>query len=269
MEKTDTESFKKFEKFIAGTGDTYAFDGESSVRGSVMVTEVIRGMGLDPMNTDEFRKGILAMFNVEVLNMPDLGNSRLIFAPNHVSDFDALVLGVLHPKIRIVSKDDWTNNEKLRIFLDAHYDLYGFDRSSVLGLRAMMKDALGYFESGGSRHYLIFGQGTISDFNKNSPERISAVAQKISVKADVPVVAVFMEQVSLHQPTRIVFDKPMQLSKKDDFRELWLEREKALQSTLTPPARAPKLSYQHAHNNKPGDPFFSKKTKTKRGKDSK
>lgn len=257
MAEAKTDSYKQFARFIAQTGDTYAFDGESSIAGLGIVFQVIQDMGLKPMHTEEFKRGILSLFNVEVLNMPDLDNSRLIFAPNHVSDLDALILGLLHPKIRIASKTDWTDNEKLKHFLGLHYDLQRLNRACVQSLHTLLKSAVAYFnENTESRHYLLFSQGTISDFNQNSLERISKLAQKISNKADVPIVPLFIEQPSLYHPTRIVFDAPMMVPPEADFRRIWLERETALQNTLSPPARLPKLSHKHSNNNKPGDPFF-------------
>lgn len=265
MAKINTESFKAFEKLVAGTDNTYAFNDETSVKGLGVLLEVIKDIGLDPMKTEDLRKGIMILFGIEIINMPDLENNRFIFTPNHVSDLDAIILGLLHPKIRIVAKNDWTNNQKLRPFLDIHYDLYGLDRMSLQSLRGLMTDAINYFnKSDENRHYLVFSQGTISDFNNNGLERISPIAQKISDKTGVPIVNMFVEQPSLYHPTRIVFDEPVKLSRKDDFRKIWLERETAMQKALVPPARLPKLSHKHANNNKPGDPFFDKT-----GKDNK
>jgi hypothetical protein len=257
MTKVNTENFKMFEDLISKTENTYVFNDETSVNCFRLLLEVIKDMGLNPINAEDFRKGIMSLFCIEIFNMPDLENNRFIFAPNHVSDFDALILGLLHPKIRIVSKIDWTNNKKLRKFLDMHFDLYGLDRTSFRSLRGLLKDSVNYFNnSDENKHYLIFSQGTISDFNNNSLDRISSIVAKISNKTDVSIVNVFMEQVSLYNPTRIVFDKPMKLSKDDDFRKIWLEREIAMQNALIPPARLPILSYKHANNNKSGDPFF-------------
>lgn len=168
-----------------------------------------------------------------------------------------LYWGYYIPKSELFSKNDWTNNQKLRRFLDIHYDLYGLDRTSIQSLRALLMDSIAYFnDSDENKHFLVFSQGTISDFNNNSLERISTIAQKISDRTDVPIVNMFIEQVSLYHPTRIVFDKAMRLSKKDDFRKVWLERETVMQKALVPPARLPKLTHKHANNNKPGDPFF-------------
>ena len=257
MAEVNTENFKIFEDFIAKTGNTYVFNDETSVHGFGILFEVIRDMGFDPMKTEDLKKGMLLLFNIETVNMPDLGSDRFIFTPNHVSDMDALILGLLHPKIRIVSKNGWTNNEKLRKFLDIHYDLYGLDRASLNSLRCLLTDSIHYFnDSDENKHFLIFSQGTISDFNHNALERISSIAPKISDKTDVSIVNVFIEQVSLYHPTRIVFDTPMKISTKDDFRKIWLEREAVMQSALVPPARMPVLSHKHANNNKPGDAFF-------------
>ena len=251
------ESFRIFERLIAETGNTYSFDAESSVAGMITLFEVIKDMGLNPMETEDIKQGLLSLFNVEFINMPDLSKTRYIFTPNHVSDFDAILLGLLHPKILIVSKSDWTNNVGLKGFLDLHYNLYGFDRASLKGLRDLLKYSIDYFATGNdNKHYLIFSQGTISDLNKNSLERISPIAQRISDRTDVSIVNIYLEQVSLYHPTRIVFDNPVMLSQKQDFRSFWLERETEMQKSLDPPVRLPVLSHKHSNNNRPGDPFF-------------
>lgn len=257
MSKPNTESYKKLEKLIAESGNTYAFSADASLECFKALFEIVKEMGFDPMKTDELRQGIMLLFNIEIINGPDFENNRFILTPNHVSDWDAIIFGLLYPKIRIVAKTDWTSNEKLKPFLDLHYNLYGLERTSLHSLRGLLADSIRYFnESDDNRHFLVFSQGTISDFNNNSPERISTIAQKISVKTNVPIVNVYSEQVSLYHPTRIVFDKPIILSSKDDFRNIWLEREKSMQSSLVPPARYPNLLHKHANNNKPGDPFF-------------
>lgn len=257
MADANRKNLERLKEFIAKSGDTYVFDDETSVGGFGALFGIINDMGLDPMKTADLKKAVMTLFNIELINMPDLEQNRFIFTPNHVSDMDALVLGLVHPKIRIVAKSGWINNEKLRQFLDIHYDLCGIDRASVESLRGLLSESIKYFnDSDECRHYLVFSQGTISDFNHNSPERISRIAHTISMKTGVPIVNVFIEQVSLYHPTRIVFDNPMQLCKKDDFRTIWLEREAAMQNALVPPARSPKLTHKHANNNKPGDPFF-------------
>lgn len=257
MAKINKAILRSFENFIATTDGTYVFNDENSITGIGILLELIKDMGLDPMKTEDLREGMMSLFNIKILNMPDLVNNRFIFTPNHVSDLDALILGLLNPNIRIVSKNDWTSNQKLRQFLDIHYDLYGLNRASLSSLRGLLVDAINYFsDNDNNKHYLVFCQGTISDFNSNSLDRISPIAKNISEKTGVPIVNVFIEQVSIDHPTRIVFDQPIYFSKKDDFRRIWLEREIFMQNALDPPARLPKLSYKHSNNNKIGDPFF-------------
>jgi len=255
MSPKGSEKMENFKKLIEDTGETYSFDGETAVKGFGLLFEVIKGFGLNPLVTSELREGLMRLFNIEIINVPDLDNNRFIFTPNHVSDFDAVVLGLIIPKVRIVAKKEWAENEKLRKFMDLHYDLYGLDRSSLQSLHILLKDAVEYFEDKTDKHFLVFSQGTISDFNNNSLERISTIAHKVSLNADVPVVNIFIEQVSLNHPTRIVFDEPIKLSRKNNFRSIWLERELVLQNSIDS-ARRPKLTHKHSNNNKPGDLFF-------------
>jgi hypothetical protein len=162
MVKDETENLKVLKNLITNTGDTYVFNDETSVKTIEALLAVIEDMGLDPKKTEELRKGIMILFNIEIINLPDLENNRFIFTPNHVSDFDAVILGLLHPKIRIVSKNDWTNNKALRKFLDIYFDLYGLDRTSLKSLRGLLKDSIEYFNNNDEiRHYLVFSQGTI------------------------------------------------------------------------------------------------------------
>ncbi len=257
MGELNTENYKIFESYIKESGNTYAYSGDAAVKVSAKLFDIVKDMGLNPMITDEFKRGLVSLFNIEVINAPDMVNNRYIFAPNHVSDFDAIVLGLLIPNVRIVAKTDWTNNEKLKDFLNAHYNLYGLERTSMSSIKGMLNDAVNYFKSDDeNKHYLLFSQGTISDFNNNSPERISSALQKISVKADVPIVNMFIEQVSIYHPTRIVFDEPRKFTSKDNFSEIWLERVKTMQNSLEPVGRRPVLSNKHSNNNKAGDMFF-------------
>ena len=253
-----TDNYNKFKQLIKDTDNTYAFNAETSVQAITLIVDIIKDIGLNPMITEELKHGLFLLFNIEIINLPDLSNNRYILSPNHVSDLDAIILGLLHPKIMIISKSDWTNNTGLKSFLDLHYNLYGFDRSSLQSLRDLLMNSISYFtDNVDNKHYLIFNQGTISDINKNSVERISQIAYKVSNKTGVQIINVFMEQVSLNKPTRIIFDEPAIVSKGQDFRSFWLERVIKLQSSLLPPARLPKLTYRHSNNNSIEDPHFN------------
>ncbi|MCL2229351.1 MAG: 1-acyl-sn-glycerol-3-phosphate acyltransferase [Firmicutes bacterium] len=258
------ENRKLLEQIIQATDGTYSFNGESALQMFKALFGTIKEMGLDPMKKSDFKTGLYKLFNIELVNMPDLENGRFILAPNHVSDIDALVLGLLHPKILIVIKQEWDENEKLKVFKDMHYHTYGLDRTNVASLRNLMRDSIEYFTSDTeSKHFLVFCQGTISDFNKNSLERISKMPQTIQMNADVPIVPIFIEQVSLTQPTRVVFGKPIKLTRDDNYAQAWLDTLKKLQDGLKPVARKAKLTHKHSNNNKPSDPFFAPDTKPK------
>jgi len=258
MTKDYDEAIMNFENLIIKTENTYAFNSETSIEGMAALLEVIKSMGLDPMETDELRKGIMKLFKVEVINKPNMVNSRFILAPNHVSDFDAPILGLLHRNIRIISKTDWTENVKLQLFLKMHYDLRGLNRNSKESLFTMLKETINYLkENEAGKHFMIFSQGTISDFNNNGLERVSNVAKLIAVETNTPIVCMFIEQPSIYYPTRIVFDEPIKINKGDDFREIWLERLTLLQNSLSPKARKPQLTEKHSNNNKKGEIYFN------------
>jgi len=247
----------KLAEAVKLTDYTYAFTVDTAANAVMGLVEGVKDLGLNPMLTADMKEGVMKLFNVELINMPDLTSGRYIFAPNHVSDFDAVILGLLHRQMRIVAKTDWTEHPKLAAFVALHYDLYGINRASAESLHRVMKDAIDYFkEDEENKHFLVFNQGTISDFNNNSPERISRIPQVLSLQTEIPVLFVFIEQPSIEHPTRIVFDEPTMIGKKDDYRAMWLERMAKLQDSLIPAARRPKLTYKHANNNKPGDEFF-------------
>jgi len=244
-------------QLIETTNNTYSFGSETAGKIVKVLVQSMMERGYDPRTFDGFGKGILEIFDVQTINMPDLTKDRYVMVPNHVSDFDALILAVLHPHIRVVSKSDWAKDEGIRSFWETHFDLYGLDRTSAMSLRNLLRDSFTYFteETPSDKHMLIFSQGTISDFNKNAPERVSTLAKKIADRSNIKLLPIFVEQPSLHHPTRIVFGTPMQMVEGEDFRTNWLNEMKKLQSTL-PNARQPKLSHKHANNNKPGDEFF-------------
>ena len=59
MVKDETENLKLLKELITNTGDTYAFNGETSVKTIEVLLAVIKDMGLDPGKTEELRKGLI------------------------------------------------------------------------------------------------------------------------------------------------------------------------------------------------------------------
>lgn len=236
---------------------TYSFDSSKTVQYLGELVQILTGMGIDITNKDQLKEGFGRLFHIEYINIPDMDNHSCILAPNHVSDFDALILGLVHDNIKIMAKSDWAENEKLMEFLKFGYDLIGVNRESRVSQARALVGLIKHLNCQEPRHALIFPQGTISDVNKNSVERVQPGIFVLSGKSTTPIVPVFVEQPNFNFPTRIVFGDPMDIpGPKEDCRALWIEKIISLQNSLTPPARMPVLTQKHANNNKPGDLFF-------------
>jgi len=228
-------------------------------------------MGLNPHVTDEWKEGIFGLAGIRVVNMPDLNAESFVIAANHVSDFDAVMLGLLHPRIRIISKIGWTQNDEIKDFLRLHYDVVGIYRDADIdALEGDAKkaakehnykvtvDALKYLKgTDGARHLLIFPQGTISDINRNTVHRINPGFAKMANMAKRRVVNVFQEYLSIDGgTTRIVGGVPYAaLDRNADHSQQWLDDMIALQNSLDN-VRPPVLSEKHAQNNSPDEPYF-------------
>lgn len=237
--------------------DTLSFSGEEAANYLQIFLQKLIELGVDLNDREELKKGIYQLFHVELHNIPDLHSKDYIIASNHVSDFDAIILGLLHDNIRILAKKEWVDNEKLMSFVSKHYDLIGVDRKSSGDMTKALMNLFRYLKTESSpKHVLIFPQGTISDINNNSIDRISNGIFSLSHLTQKTILPVFLEQPSMTAPTRIVFGKEMIIDTKDDYRMEWIEELKVLQNKLNPLPRTPKLSHKHLNNNKIGDPFF-------------
>lgn len=240
------------------TWQTYSFDSTEILQILSELVEILTDMGVDINDKKQLKAGFEKLFHIEYLNMPDLNERSYILAPNHVSDFDALLVGLMHENIKVLSKNDWVDNAKLMQFLSLNYNLVGIDRDSKVSQARALVELIKHVTSPlQANHALIFPQGTISDVNNNSVDRVQSGVFTLSNKAKVPVLPIFIEQPNFNYPTRIVFGKPMEIpEKKQDCRALWRDEIITLQNSLNPPARRPVLTEKHANNNKPGDPFF-------------
>jgi len=237
--------------------DSLSFSGEEAPKYLKVFLQKLIDLGVDINNKEEMKKGIFKLFNVELYNMPDLNRKDYIIASNHVSDFDAIILGLLHDNIKILSKKEWVENEELMSFVSQYYDLIGVDRKSTGDMTKALIDLSRYLKNVSSpKHVLIFPQGTISDINNNSVDRISKGIFSLSYLTEKTILPVFLEQPSMTDKTRIVFGNEMTIYNKEDHRNEWIEELKALQTTLNPLPRKPILSDKHLNNNKKGDPYF-------------
>ncbi|MFV0351140.1 MAG: lysophospholipid acyltransferase family protein [Oscillospiraceae bacterium] len=244
---------------LANTWTTYSFDSTEIVQILNQLVQILKDIDVDIRDKKQLKAGFEKLFNIQYCNIPNLDTSSYILAPNHVSDFDALIMGLVHDNIKIMSKSAWVENEKLSAFLNINYNLIGVDRTSKISQAKALVELIKYLGSPlQTNHALIFPQGTISDINKNSIERVQSGIFTLSNKSATPVLPVYIEQPNFNHPTRIVFGSPLPIPQKnEDFRLVWKDAIIALQNSLTPPARPPCLTEKHANNNSPSEPFFS------------
>lgn len=237
---------------------TYSFDSATIEQIVKELVALLESRGVDIRDRQGLKAGYEGLFRIEYVNLPDLDAHRYILAPNHVSDFDALLMGLLHQDVTILSKQAWVDNAQLMGFLGPHYTLLGIDRDSKVSQARALVEIIKHLKAPGeARHALIFPQGTISDLNENSLERVQEGVFTLSGKAGVPVLPVFIEQPNFERPTRIAFGAAMGIpARGEDCRAAWRRAVLALQEGLSPPARRPVLTEKHKNNNKPGDPFF-------------
>ncbi|MCL2375653.1 MAG: hypothetical protein FWC82_03940, partial [Firmicutes bacterium] len=88
--------------------------------------------GINVTVTDEWKKGIFDLFSVELVNAPDFSKENYLLLSNHISDFDAVLLGLLYRDIRIIAKMGWISNPELSKFLEHHYNIVGIYRQVEL-----------------------------------------------------------------------------------------------------------------------------------------
>jgi len=227
--------------------------------------------GLNPYVTEDWKKGIFQLFGIQITGFPDLEEKNYVLLSNHISDFDGIILGLLHPKIKIIAKMDWAANGELMAFLRLHkYDIVGIYRDvEIAGLdeaqkksakehniRVNMECCKHLKDTSGPHHLLIFPQGTISDINKNSKERINPSFAKIASATNAGIINIFTEYPGTDGKTRIVGGEPYILSGRGtDCRQAWIDDMINLQNQLRD-VRSPVLSEKHSQNNNPSEPFF-------------
>ena len=251
-------------------GEPLSFSGSEAVIFKDRLFEYFRHEGLNPLVTAEWKEGIFRLFGIETVNLPDFSENNYILASNHISDFDAVILGLLHPGIRIISKIGWAANKELMDFLSLHYDIVGIYRDCDIDIlndgekKAARQhnynvtiNALKYLKGADKgRHLLIFPQGTISDINNNSEERVNSGFAKMAFAAKIDVINIFTEYPKINGKMRIICGSAYSISNRNyDYRQDWLDGVISLQNSLGD-VRKPILSEKHTRNNNPNESNF-------------
>ena len=113
----------KIMKLFRNAWETYSFDSMKAEKYLKEVMDILMEIKVDITDKKQLKEGFEKLFNIEYHNIPDLDNNNYILAPNHVSDFDALILGIIHENVKILSKKEWVENAKLMEFLNLNYVL--------------------------------------------------------------------------------------------------------------------------------------------------
>lgn len=204
------------------------------------------------------------LYRVVEYNKPDLSDRSYILAPNHVSDANGPVIWSHNDNIRIMDKKECFRNKLLGHFL-TKMDIVPVDRDKKNG--AEIRDAIRYLCQHKKRLFMLFPQGTISDINKNTLNRIKQGAFYLSAATHTPILPIFIEQPRLFRKSRVVYGNAFTVDDVYDergridkeklifYRKLWQEKMLELQAVAQAKenrrVRQLKLKEQHRNNNNP------------------
>ena len=237
----------EFKTLLTEVGGVDSFTTVQAVMVMKKFIEVFKYMGLNQNDSNDFLTGYREIFNLELHNLPDFKAGKHVFTPNHVSEFDGPLFGVLHPNMIVMAKKEWTDDPLLNAFLGQFFKVVGVDRKNrISGANGIIKciEHIKKFENSAAT---IFVQQTIADINIIRPEDIASGAFSVRKKTGAAIIPVFCEQVSLDYPTRIVFGDPLDIICPEQFGQDWLDAELQMQKSLTkPPARKPILNEKHS-----------------------
>ncbi len=211
-------------------------------------------------DTNEFRnriieckKMLLKIYNFKAYNLPeDFTSLSYIIASNHLTDSDApLIMSyyyeIMHkvtdsyPELFVFAKENCFNGvsiPKELIPILEFEKVFPVDRENSGGSMAAIKAAKKWFSEGRKpKHFLIFAQGTIYDINKDRVEDIERGAFWLARFLGIPVLPAFIEQAVEGAENRLIFGKPIYVSKDcrdfDSHKQLWLERVIEAQNSLS------------------------------------
>lgn len=206
-----------------------------------LICKMVSKLGYNPESRSEFFKGVCQIFNLQFVNMKDYEHGKYVFVPNHVSEFDGVLFGILIPHMLVVAKSDWGSNPRLNGFVERFFSIVGIVRKDNLSGMNALKKCISHLNESPDSGVTIFVQQTIADIDMTMPEDIASGAYLIAQKTDAQIIPVYCEQVSTEHPTRIIFGDPIICTDKNEFGEAWLKSELALRDSITSPAARPPI----------------------------
>ena len=201
-------------------------------------------------------------FRVKEYNKENIQGKTFILCPNHTSDVDGPVFWTSMDNITIMAKKECFKNKVFGNFLTS-INVVSIDRDKNSGNE--IRQAIKYLtDSEGEKVYMLFPQGTISDINYNTINRVKSGAFYIADATRIPIVPTFIEQPRFLKKSRIVYGNPIEVSIRNEkgiidkeklleLRTFWLEEvlrlQKQAEEIENRPVRKLKLNYKHANNN--------------------
>jgi len=200
-------------------------------------------------------------------NKEKLKKMSCILCPNHTSDWDGPVIWSSFDNIRIMAKKECFKNPIVGKFLN-NINIVSFDRQqhNATGIRQASNYLFSNSKIGDK--FMLFPQGTISDINKNTVNRVQQGAFVIAFYSNTPIVPVFIEQPRVFKKSMIVYGEPLLIKEKDICKEdskridrkklkklrlKWLKTvlflQKEAEELSGKSIRKLKLSKKHANNN--------------------
>lgn len=250
MSEIKRDEFNKeltyFNSLIKEYGGVDSYTTEQAATLFEQIIKMISKLGLNVECRSDFLEGVRQIFNIQFINMGDYKQGKYLLVPNHVSEYDGFLFGMLIPNMLVVAKSDWVENPRLNAFIEKLFSIVSIIRKDkVSGINAIKK-CVEHLNKAQDGAVTIFVQQTIADIDITTPEDIASGAYFIAKKTSAQIIPVYCEQVSTESPTRIVFGSPLVCEDKDDFGNAWLKSELALRDSISDPsARPPILCEKH------------------------
>lgn len=169
-----------------------------------------------------------SLIRVTEYNKKPLKGQSYILAPNHTSDKDGPIFWSAHKNIRIMAKKECFEN-KIKGKLLTSIDIVEVDRDNEAGRSKALMSAVRYLKDKSEpKVFMMFPQGTISDINKNTLNRIQDGVFVISALSNTPMVPAFLEQPRWFRRNRIAYGEPYIPDILNEHRKI--EREKLLEA---------------------------------------
>ena len=246
MNNNYNEDLIRFNALIREYGGVDSYTTSQAATLFEFICQMVRELGMNPIDRKELLEGTSKIFNLQFINMEDYTHGKYIFVPNHVSEFDGVLFGLLNPKMLVVGKSEWISNPHLNGFLEKLFSIVGVDRKDMSSRINVLRKCIKHLEKSQNSAVTIFVQRTIADIDATTPEDIGSGAYYIAQKTSAKIIPVYCEQISTENPTRIIFGSPLDCDNKNDFGSLWYKSELALRDSITnPSARPPVLCEKH------------------------